>query len=466
MSAPRLLDTIYSNEADLPAQVQAFIARGADVSAVTEYCESPLRVASNNGRFDVVWLLLEAGADATQLAWTPSFYQLVYGTVEEMEASLYEHGDIEARDYWERTPLLMAIQLGDIAKAACLLGLGADRSAIGRCGKPPFFYAIKHNNTAMMAWLLEQGFDIEATNSFGDTPLHFAAELGMTESVRFLLEQGVDIERENHIPYKPIEVASNLEIVRLLVERGAELNEIDEEMHAALIGAALHEDPDCSRQDYLAGKRRQFGARNGERHTPPFWRAMIVAGADSWAARSKFDNTNAFKDEPVWCYKRFGRTTTLLDDGRIIEIAGEHEDSYDPDFCIYNDVVCFGRDGGFDIYNYPAEVFPPTDFHSATLVDDRIYIIGNLGYGDDRRIGATPVFALHVGSMKIERIETTGELPGWISRHKARLLDGQWIEITGGKVWSDAGNGPELLENTGRYRLDLRALTWERLQDR
>jgi len=49
-----LLRTIYKNESHLELQVRALIAKGEDVNYVTEYCESPLSVASNNGRFDVV----------------------------------------------------------------------------------------------------------------------------------------------------------------------------------------------------------------------------------------------------------------------------------------------------------------------------------------------------------------------------------------------------------------------------
>ena len=33
---------------------------------------------------------------------------------------------------------------------------------------------------------------------------------------------------------------------------------------------------------------------------------------------------------------RLGGTRTELSDGRVIWIGGEHEDGYDPDFCIYN----------------------------------------------------------------------------------------------------------------------------------
>ena len=44
-------------------------------------------------------------------------------------------------------------------------------------------------------------------------------------------------------------------------------------------------------------------------------------------------------EQPFWSWQRFGRTSTALPDGRVIHIAGEHEDFYDPDFCIYNDVM-------------------------------------------------------------------------------------------------------------------------------
>jgi hypothetical protein len=44
---------------------------------------------------------------------------------------------------------------------------------------------------------------------------------------------------------------------------------------------------------------------------------------------------------PVFCFRRFGRTETKLPNGRIVYIGGEHEDIYDPDLNIYNDVVVF-----------------------------------------------------------------------------------------------------------------------------
>src|SRR6185369_11799713 len=97
---------------------------------------------------------------------------------------------------------------------------------------------------------------------------------------------------------------------------------------------------------------------------------------------------------------RFGQSSTLLGDGRRIAIAGEHEDYYDPDFYIYNDVIVHHPSGEVDIYCYPREVFSPTDFHSATLVGDRIVLIGRLGYSGTRMPEVTPVYALDTSTYR------------------------------------------------------------------
>ena len=74
----------------------------------------------------------------------------------------------------------------------------------------------------------------------------------------------------------------------------------------------------------------------------------------------------------MWCFDRFGTSKTALEDGRTVHIGGEHEDFYDPDFHIYNDVIVVSSSGQVAIYGYPLEAFPPIDFHSATLVGKTI----------------------------------------------------------------------------------------------
>ena len=74
-----LIKTIYANEDNLLDQVKAQIVAGADPNERTEYFETPLRVSSYNGRFDVVKFLFESGADSSHLDWTPLFHAIAYG---------------------------------------------------------------------------------------------------------------------------------------------------------------------------------------------------------------------------------------------------------------------------------------------------------------------------------------------------------------------------------------------------
>lgn len=80
----------------------------------------------------------------------------------------------------------------------------------------------------------------------------------------------------------------------------------------------------------------------------PFWQAMIRSGIDAYAGARLAGGTR--DDCPVWCAQRFGQSLTLLPDGRAIQIGGEHEDYYDSDFCIYNDVFVHHPDGRIEIF--------------------------------------------------------------------------------------------------------------------
>jgi hypothetical protein len=162
---------------------------------------------------------------------------------------------------------------------------------------------------------------------------------------------------------------------------------------------------------------------------------------------------------PFWSWERFGRTKTSLPDGRIIHIAGEHEDSYDPDFCIYNDVVIeCPEERKFEIYLYPKKVFPPTDFHTATLVGSDIILIGSLGYRDMRHVGETQVMMFDTNTLTFKNIATSGDRPGWIWKHRSELIGKDKILVVGGKVETSEGS----VDNKDLFELDLGSMQWSR----
>jgi len=456
-----LLSDVYANQEDLPEKIREYIRSGENLSAMTEYGESALTVSSNNGRFDVVKLLLDGGAAPAQLGWTPTFYEVAYGDLESVKRSVAEQNDLEARDYWSRTPWLLSIQVGEIDKAALLLEIGADQNAVGRCEKVPMAYAIQSDDVKMLQWLIDQGFDIEFTDEFLETPLITACELGAFDCARLLIASGADIYKCDHLGQSPIYVASSMAIVKLLVDSGADINNVSEESHAMMHGLDVDGSPTVTPEQYLKDRYRTFGSANPEKVDKPFWLDMIKTGASSWQAQRTYSDRDSSASDRLWTYKRFGRTINILDDGRTIEIGGEHEDFYDPDFCIYNDVTVFHADEEIEIYTYPEDLFPPTDFHTSTRVNGYIYIIGGLGYSESRIPGFTAVYRLDINSYAIERVETGGENPGWIYGHRASAPDPSTISIQGGTIINHAG---EYIRHDRRYQLNLLTGQWTLLE--
>ena len=207
------------------------------------------------------------------------------------------------------------------------------------------------------------------------------------------------------------------------------------------------------------------GAQNPERMDNPFWEWLIESGLCAYRANELMNGPSSSEAGPCWCFDRYGQTTTRLPDGRTVKIGGEHEDHYDADFYIYNDVVVTAPSGWGEIYGYPVDVFPATDFHSATLLDDAILLVGSLGYPEDRLAGHTQVMRLDLETLSISRVQTSGDNPGWIHDHEATLTDdGGAIIVSGGKV--DLCDGTWLVENIDDWRLGLDTWCWERLTNK
>jgi hypothetical protein len=94
-----------------------------------------------------------------------------------------------------------------------------------------------------------------------------------------------------------------------------------------------------------------------------FWKWMVkTLDHPYWLGKEYGHEDNR---GPVWCFDRLGQSHTLIKNQWVVSIGGEHEDFYDPNFMIYNDIVVRDFHGGIEILGYPRGVFPPTDFHSA-----------------------------------------------------------------------------------------------------
>jgi ankyrin repeat protein len=459
-----LLDAVHGRNVARNPQLLELLAllasHGVELSGVTEYGESGLRLLSRLGRFDGVRLLLDAGADKSQLQWTPLMEAVALGSLADVQGALAQGASLEERDWWSRTPWLIAILTGDIAKARLLGEWRADAAARGRCGCPPLFYAIQGHHPKVLRWLLEEGADVHQTDEFGNTALMTAVEEDDLECAEILLDAGADVEADAH--GTALSLAVSRAMIMRLLDAGA--NPADAN-HRVILGLQATRDEALAAitpKEVCGAFIRRFGERNPERMSVPFWEAMIRCGFSAYEARRRFEGECGPVSDPVWCAQRFGQSLTLLPDGRAVQIGGEHEDFYDPDFCIYNDVFLHERDGSIAICGYPDSVFPPTDFHTATLVGESIYVIGSLGYQGTRRYGVTPVYRLDVPTLRMDCLQANGEAPGWIYEHRAVAVPPHGIRVWGGKVVTESDTRESHARNLGSFVLDLDRLCWRR----
>jgi hypothetical protein len=311
-------------------------------------------------------------ADPNLVRLTPLMRAVAFGSGEEVETAIQPGSDLEERDVWDRTAWLIAVHTGDIAKADLLMHRGADIHARGRLGKPSTFYAVESGGHAMLAWLLDEGIGLDLKYGYGDSVLVAAVEHQNSECVAFLINVGMDVNEKGYVE-TPIWHANTKSIDMMLLDAGADPNELISEGRRSILGyepEATEHALNVSEADFQKYRAPRFGTENPEKMNNPFWEAMIRSGVNAYRAQMRLNggNTCWTDDDPTWSAERFGQTMTFLPDGRIVQVAGEHEDAYDPDFCIYNDVFVHELDGSITIYGYPNSLFPPTDFHSATRV--------------------------------------------------------------------------------------------------
>jgi ankyrin repeat protein len=214
--------TFAAREGDL-ASATALLDAGANVNQTTEYGWTPLLTAVNNRNYKLARALLDRGADpnlANKGGWTPLYLAT-------------DNRNIEGGDYPVPKP-----DLDHLEMITALLDKGAKldtpvkENTLTRTiftmqwfwedGATPFIRAAQSSDTALMKLLIERGANPKATTANGDNALTASAGIGWVE--------GVTYERS---------VKENVEAMRMLLDLGLDPNHANVEGRTALMGAAL-----------------------------------------------------------------------------------------------------------------------------------------------------------------------------------------------------------------------------------
>ena len=145
--------------------------------------------------------------------------------------------NVNERDARGRNAVLAATQGGHVEAARLLISRGADVNAQDDIRDSAFLLAGASGHAEIVRLALAAGADLKLTNRFGGTALIPACHHGHVETVRVLLGSAIDVNHVNNLGWTGLLEAVILgdgsaryvEIVRLLLSRGAKLNLADRE---------------------------------------------------------------------------------------------------------------------------------------------------------------------------------------------------------------------------------------------
>ncbi|KMQ91742.1 ankyrin repeat domain-containing protein 17, partial [Lasius niger] len=179
----------------------------------------------------------EEGESLLSLACSAGYYELA-------QVLLAMNANVEDRGIkGDCTPLMEAASAGHVDIVSLLIAHGADVNAQSTSGNTPLMYGCAGGHEEVVRVLLEAGANVEDHNENGHTPLMEAASAGHVQVAKILLEHGAGINtHSNEFKESALTLAcykGHLEMVRFLLEAGADQEHKTDEMHTALMEASM-----------------------------------------------------------------------------------------------------------------------------------------------------------------------------------------------------------------------------------
>ena len=214
-----------------PARVKLLVDHGADVNVKTKGGRTPLVIASG----------CEAAAGAVRLL-------------------LDKGADVNAQPADGMTPLMEAAQSGGPRIVRMVLAAGAKADAVAQGGFTTLMNAVSYDDVDLVQALIAKGAPVNAKNTFsgkvrnGDidlkslTALMLAAPYASPGLIKALLDAGADVKAKDARGMTPLMFAvgsdnQNVNVARLLIERGSEVNAISKTGETVLDWARKFQSP-------------------------------------------------------------------------------------------------------------------------------------------------------------------------------------------------------------------------------
>lgn len=220
------------------ATAKLLLGAGAQASLANRYGLTPIAIAAANGNAAMIGVLLDAGADANApdpAGDTPLMNASRVGSADAVALLLDRGARIDAADSnYQQTALMVAVRENQPAIAKLLISRGASVNAKTRAGRAPQWIlpnsvpGFGHGIGIVRGGLPPRGS--RAPIPGGLTPLLYAARDGRMDIVGMLLDAGANINERDANDITPLLIAitnNHPDVARALIDRGADIKAVD-----------------------------------------------------------------------------------------------------------------------------------------------------------------------------------------------------------------------------------------------
>ena len=220
---------------------QALISMGADINKIQGPGVNALHIAAINQDFDMIRILVEAGAsldvadyyrgdDDVRQQRVALHYASAQGHSQATKLLLERGASVDIEDLGGSTPLHMAATTGDMTTIRLLLKAHASLDIKDNSGKTALIVAAQCGHHSVVEILNEAGALLNITDHDCNTALLLATKESHHVVVEVLLKAGASVGSSDSIDCSPLHAAAkegNLTILKALIDAQAHINMVD-----------------------------------------------------------------------------------------------------------------------------------------------------------------------------------------------------------------------------------------------
>ncbi|MBW5397182.1 ankyrin repeat domain-containing protein [Brachyspira pilosicoli] len=203
-----------------------------NIGDVVHYANStPLMIASSYNHYNIAKALIDNGA-LVNLRAGDGFNALMEavrtGNIEIAKLLIEHNSDINIKNKDGKNMIMIACEKGNEEMFNILIENNADINEKSSWGASALIYASENGNLNIMQYLIDNGIDVNGkADDNGDTPLLWAVTgQNPYEASKLLIENGADVNATNNSGVAPATIlaASIPKVVKLLKDNGADLD--------------------------------------------------------------------------------------------------------------------------------------------------------------------------------------------------------------------------------------------------